>query len=195
MKTIWRALVIGAAMSAAGGTTALAEPDAGYGGKGGEVRGPRPHGRGGPGVPGMDFPHPRILKELGLSEDQQRKLKEQRLEAQKQRIRLQAEKAALELDLRNVLSTHPVKEGEAAKLAGKIADVDRRALLLRVETLGRFLAGLTPEQHRKMMDHQEEMREKRRAWREEMHKGWRGDGSEGPDGPGGDRGPDRPGAP
>mgnify|MGYP006320405231 CR=1 FL=1 len=39
-------------------------------------------------------------------------------------------------------------------------------------------SGLTPEQHRKMMDHQSEMREKRKAWREEMDRDWkRGRGS------------------
>jgi Spy/CpxP family protein refolding chaperone len=138
------------------------------------------HGHGGP---GMDFLHPRMLKKLDLSEDQLKALKEQRLAVQKKKIQLQSDKAIVELDLPNVLSTAPVKEAEAKKVAEKIADVDRKALLLRVETMSRFLAGLTPEQHRKVMDYQADMRERRKTWREEMKKDWkRGDGKRGPDG-------------
>jgi Spy/CpxP family protein refolding chaperone len=176
----------------AGMVFAAAAAWAGPGDKGGaeghgrEDRGSMHQGRGG--RPDFDFLHPRMLKDLGLSEEQQRKLKERRLEARKKRIQLQAEKSTLELELQNVLATHPVREAEAAKLAGRIADADRKALLLKVETMSRFLAGLNPEQHRKVIEHQEEMREKRRAWREEMRKGLSGglgeDGGEGGDGEG-----------
>jgi Spy/CpxP family protein refolding chaperone len=154
--------------------------------------GPGHHGRGhdGPGFGGgmghggPDFLNPRVLNALGLSEDQQKKVKEQALAMKKKKIQLQSEKQILELDLQNILSTAPVKEAEAIKIAEKIADVDRKALLLRVETMGRFLAGLTPEQHRKMMEHQSEMRERRKAWREEMDKDWkRGRGSKDGKGP------------
>jgi Spy/CpxP family protein refolding chaperone len=126
------------------------------------------------GRPDFGFLHPWILKDLGLSEEQRTKLKEQRLEARKKRIQIQAEKATLELELQNVLATHPVREAEAAKVADRIADLDRKALQLKVETMSRFLAGLNPEQHRKVIEHQEEMREKRRTWREEMRKGLSG---------------------
>lgn len=136
--------------------------------------GPRYEGMG-PGPGGMDFLHPKMLKELGLSEDQQKKIKDQKLAFQKRKIQLQSEKSILELDLQNVFSTAPVKEAEALKVAEKIAEVDKKLLLMRVEGMGRFLAGLTPEQHRKVMEHQAEMREKRKAWREEMRKGWRDD--------------------
>ena len=142
-------------------------------------------GRGGhgPGGMGIDFLHPKMMKDLGLTEDQQKKIKEQRLANQKKKIQFQSEKAILELDLQSVLSTVPIKEAEAIKIAEKLADVDRKALLLRVESMSRFLASLTPDQHRKMMEFQAEMREKRKAWREEMDKGWkRGDGHEGPEG-------------
>lgn len=154
---------------------------------------PERFGMGGPGMdgphrggmsgmgPGADFLHPGMLKELGLSEAQQKQMREQRLAFQKQRIQLQSEKSILELDLQNVLATAPVKEAEALKVAGKIADVDRKALLLRVESMSRFLAGLTPEQHRKVMEYQEELREKRKTWREEMHRGWKRQGRDGAD--------------
>jgi Spy/CpxP family protein refolding chaperone len=133
-------------------------------------------GRGGfPGMmgPGADFLHPRMLKELGLSEAQQKQMRDQRLAFQKQRIQIQSEKSILELDLQNVLATAPVKEAEALKVAEKIAAADRKALLLRVESMSRFLAGLTPEQHRKVMEYQAELREKRKTWREEMDRGWK----------------------
>lgn len=134
------------------------------------------------GRPDFGFLHPRILKDLGLSEDQRIKLRQQHLEARKKRIQIQAEKSTLELELQNVLATHPVREAEAAKVAERIADLDRKALLLKVETMSSFLAGLNPEQHRKVIEHQEEMREKRRTWREEMHKGFSGGpGEEGGD--------------
>ena len=56
--------------------------------------------------------------------------------------------------------------------------------------MSKFLAGLTPEQHRKVMERQAEMREKRKAWREEMSRGWkRGDRDDDDDGPRGGRHP------
>lgn len=159
---------------------AFAEKGGGHGMRDGEAAGKshkmgegRKHKHGKGGGYGMDFLHPRMLKKLDLSEEQMRMLKEQRLEAQKKRIELHAEKGKLELDLHQVFSTAPVKEEEAKKLAGKIADVDRKLLLLRVESMSRFLAGLTPEQHRKVMDYQADMRERRKTWREEMKKDWK----------------------
>jgi Spy/CpxP family protein refolding chaperone len=170
-----------AGIAVATATGAFAEPGGGPGMHGGEGHKMGEHGRkhkrGMGGGHGMDFLHPRMLKRLDLSEDQKRKLKDQRLEVQKKKIELHAEKAKLELDLHHVFSTVPVKEAEAKTLAGKIAEVDRKLLLLRVETMSRFLAELTPEQHRKVMDWQADMRERRKAWREEMKKDWkRGDG-------------------
>lgn len=166
-------------------------PDGHGGGHGRGKGGPgMPGGPGGPG--GMDFLHPGMLKDLGLSEDQQKRFKEQNLALRKKKIQIHSEKAILELDLQNVLSTSPVKEAEALKIAEKIAEADKKALLLRVETMSRFLAGLTPEQHRKVMERQAEMREKRKAWREEMGGSWkRGDRErDGEDGDGdGPRGP------
>lgn len=140
-------------------------------------------GRGGfPGLgPGADFLHPRLLKELGLSDAQQKQMQEQRLAFQKKKIQIQSEKSILELDLQHVLATAPVKEAEALKVAEKIAEADRKALLLRVESMSRFLAGLTPEQHRKVMEYQAELREKRKAWREEMDRDWKRHGREGAD--------------
>lgn len=152
-------------------------PD-GHGGGHGRGKG----GYGGPG--GFDFLHPGMLKELGLSEEQQKRFKEQKLALRKKKIQIQSEKAILELDLHNILSTAPVKEAEALRIAEKIAEADKKALLLRVEAMSRFLAGLTPEQHQKVMERQAELREKRKTWREEMSRGWKRGGPDGGEGHG-----------
>jgi Spy/CpxP family protein refolding chaperone len=112
----------------------------------------------------------RMLHELGLSADQEKKLREIHLAAGKKKIQLHAEKATLELDLRNVFATYPVDKSAAVNLAGKIADVDKRMILHRVETLSQVLGALTAEQHAKLLSMQEEWREKRRAWRDEFRK-------------------------
>lgn len=165
-------MILAAAFLMAGALGAGAEPP-GDGPDGHEMHGGPGMGPGGPGIGGMDFLNPRMMQSLGLSEDQKKKFKEKGLAMKKRKIQLQSEKSILELDLQNILSTVPVKEAEALKIADKIADVDKKALLLRVETMSRFLAALTPEQHRKMMEHQAEMRERRKAWREEMDRDWK----------------------
>ena len=135
-----------------------------------------PMGRGGPSEDreagsGMEVFSPRLLREIGLTESQQKTLRDYHLSAEKQRIQIRSEKALLELDLKNVLDVYPVKEEEARKIGGKIADLEKKLYILKVESWGHFLASLTAEQHKKAVDFQSEMREKRRAWREEMHKG------------------------
>jgi Spy/CpxP family protein refolding chaperone len=159
----FRKLGMGVALAMALGVAAHAQPG---------PPGPPP-GFGGPGGPGMGMGielNPRMFKQLNLTPDQERKLKEDRLASQKKKIQLFGEKATLELDLKNVLDTYPVKKADALKIADKIADVDKRITLQRVETLSTLLGYLTPEQHAKLMDLQEEWKEKRKAWKEEMQK-------------------------
>jgi Spy/CpxP family protein refolding chaperone len=159
----WRALGMGAALALAMGLSTQAQPPGFPGGH----EGPGGHG-GGMGM-GMDF-NPRMLRELHLAPDQERKLKEDRLAFQKKKIQLYGEKAALELDLKNIFSTYPVKRADALKLADKIADVEKRLTILRVDGMAQLLGGLTAEQHSKLIDLQDEWMEKRKAWREEMDK-------------------------
>jgi Spy/CpxP family protein refolding chaperone len=134
-----------------------------------------PQGRGpggGPGMSmgmGMDF-NPRMLRDLKLNPDQEKKLKDGRLAFQKKKIQLHGEKAVLELDLKNVLSTYPVNKAEAFKIADKIAEVDKKMMSLKIESMVQLLSGLTAEQHAKLMDLQEEWHEKRKAWMDEMRK-------------------------
>lgn len=136
---------------------------------------PGRRGHGGPGRDGgmgenaMDF-NPRMLRELKLSPEQETKLKVTRLAAEKRKIQLRGDKAMVELDLKNVLGTYPVNKTEALKLAEKIADADKKLLLLKVETMSLLMAGLTADQHAKLMTLQEEWQEKRKAWKEEMRK-------------------------
>jgi Spy/CpxP family protein refolding chaperone len=128
-------------------------------------------GRDGHGGSGMEmFLSPRMLHGLNLSADQEKKLKDIHLGAEKKKIQLHSEKATLELDLKHVLSTYPVNKPEAMRLADKIADVDKRMTLHRVETLTQVLGNLTSDQHAKLSALQDEWMEKRRAWREELRK-------------------------
>jgi Spy/CpxP family protein refolding chaperone len=140
---------------------------------------------GGPGM-GMEF-NPRMLRELHLSADQEKKLKDGKLAAQKKKIQLNSDKAIVELDLKNILSTYPVNKAEAMKLADKLAEADKKITTLRVESMVALLSGLTAEQHAKLVDIQEEWHEKRKAWMDEMRKD-RKDGKEGKDGGGKEHG-------
>jgi Spy/CpxP family protein refolding chaperone len=157
----WRRAGAGMGLALALALSAGAQPAAaGHGG---------PDGRDGLGM-GM-FLSPRMLHDLNLSADQEKKLKEIHLAAEKKKIQLHGEKATLELDLKNALSAYPVNKSEALRLAEKIADVDKRMTLHRVETLTQVLGNLTADQHAKMLVLQDEWMEKRRAWRDEWRKG------------------------
>jgi Spy/CpxP family protein refolding chaperone len=157
--------------------------------------GPEAHGPGGgrgghEGMGEVAF-SPRMLHELHLSADQEKKLKDIHLAAEKKKIQLHGEKATLELDLKNTFSTYPVNKSEALRLAEKIADVDKRMTMHRVETMTQVLGNLNADQFAKLQDLQEERMEKRRAWREEWWKdrgGRRGgkDEGKGPNPPDGD---------
>ena len=180
-KTGWRGalgLTLGMALAAA------AQPGPGHEGHGGP-------GMGGRGGMGMAF-SPHMLRELHLSADQEKKLKDIHLAAEKKKIQLHGEKATLELDLKNVFSTYPVNKSEALRLADKIADVEKRMTVHRVETMTQELGNLNADQFAKLQDLMEERMEKRRAWREEWGKARgekRGDHG-GPDQGGGPNPPD-----
>lgn len=116
------------------------------------------------------FLSPRMFHDLNLSPDQEKKLREIHLAAEKKKIQLHAQKATLELDLKNSLSIYPVNKSEAMALAEKIADVDKQITLHRVETLTQVLGNLTADQHAKLLTMQDEWMEKRRTWREEWEK-------------------------
>lgn len=160
----FRMLGMGFALALAFSLPAAAQPGEGPGREDHERHG----GHGGHGM-GFEF-NPRMMRELKLSPDQVSKLKADRLEAQKQKIKLFGEKATLELDLKNVLGTYPVDKAAAVKLAEKIADVDKRMTLQKVETLTRLLGSLTAEQHAKLLALQEEWIEKRKTWKAEMQR-------------------------
>lgn len=147
----------------------------------GDGRGPwrgGEHGEEGMGMGMMGPMSPHLLRDLKLTPEQEKKFKDQRLEVEKKKIQLHADRAMLELDLRNVLSTYPVNQGEAMKIGEKISDLEKKGVLLKVEAWSRFLSGLTAEQHRKLMDAQEEFRERQKAWHEMQghHDEWEGGG-------------------
>lgn len=176
-----RRMGMGAALALALSLAAQAGPGGMPGGSGG--RGPDGHGPGRPGGVGLEF-NPAMMRELHLSPDQEKKLKEGRLAVQKKKIQLHSDKAVLELDLKQILSTYPVNKAEALKLADKISEVDKKMLSLRIESMVQLLSGLTSEQHAKLIALQEEWHEKRKAWMEEMRK-YRREGRDGREGKGG----------
>lgn len=163
----------GARLFAAGAVMALSLAATGMAAPSGGGQSPGHYGRGGQ-ESGMF--NPRMLRELNLAPDQEKKLKEARLASQKRKIQLHGEKAILELDLKNLLATYPVNKAEILKTGEKIAEVERKITLQRIESMTQFLTSLTPEQHRKFVDLQAEWMEKRRAWKEEM-RGDKADGS------------------
>lgn len=163
-KTIWRSVGAGLGMALALALSAAAQP--GPGGRGHGGRGPGGHEEGGMGM----FLSPRMFHELGLSPDQEKKLREIHLAAEKKKIQLHAQKATLELDLKNSLTAYPINKSESMVLAEKIADLDKQITLFRVETLTQVLGNLTADQHAKLLTMQDEWMEKRRAWREEWEK-------------------------
>lgn len=169
MKGLALALMLGVAATAQPGHGPGGQGPGGQGGRGGKG------GHGGPDGAGMEMLNPRILRELHLNADQEKKLKDIRLAAQKKKIQLHAEKATLELDLKALLGAFPVNKAEALKLAEKIADVDKRMTLHKVETMTQVLAGLTAEQFAKLQNIQDEWMEKHRAWRDEMRRKGRWD--------------------
>lgn len=184
-----RRLGTGAALALALCLSAQADPAGqGPGGMPGGPKGRGPDGFGPGGGAGMEF-NPAMMRELQLSADQEKKLKDGRLAVQKKKIQLHSDKAILELDLKQILSTYPVNKAEALKLADRIAEVDKKMLSLRIESMVQLLSGLTSEQHAKLMVLQEERHEKRKAWMEEMRKdrkaGKYGNGGGGGNGKGG----------
>lgn len=167
-KMVWRRfgrrMGAGLGMALALALSAAAQPGPGGMGHGG--RGPGGHDEGGMGM----FLSPRMFHELGLSPDQEKKLRDIHLAAEKKKIQLHAQKATLELDLKNSLTAYPINKGESMALAEKIADLDKQITLFRVETLTQVLGNLTADQHAKLLTMQDEWMEKRRAWREEWEK-------------------------
>ncbi len=125
---------------------------------------------GGPEGPGPEIEplNPKLLRELDLTPEQQKKFKEAHLTVQKRKIQLQSEKAISELDLKNALTSYPVNKGEAMKAGEKVAEADRKLTLLKVESWSQFQAGLSAEQHHKLMDIQADLHSRRQAWREEF---------------------------
>lgn len=162
-RTVWRRAGAGMGLALALALSAAAQPGGPGMGPGGRGHG---HEEGGMGM----FLSPRMFHELNLSPDQEKKLRDIHLAAEKKKIQLHAQKATLELDLKNSLSIYPINKSEAMALAEKIADVDKQITLHRVETLTQVLGNLTSDQLAKLQTLQEEWMEKRRAWRDEWEK-------------------------
>lgn len=141
----------------------------------GEGPGDGPGRHGGKPEGGMGLFSPRMLAELKLTPDQEKRLKEGQAEFKKKKTGLREEKAKLETDLKALFSAYPVNSGEVMKTGEKIADVERRITLLRIEYMSRLHSGLTQEQHGKFQEMKAKWKEKHGAWKDgdKDKKGWR----------------------
>ncbi len=122
-----------------------------------------------------DMLRPGMMKELKLTSEQRRKIREYRVNHEKQAIQWHSDKAMAEIDLMKIMQTYPVHTADLIKQGDKIAAIDKQLHQMRLEGLGFFLEQLTPEQHQKFIELHEDMRQRRRDKFEGMRKnmGWR----------------------
>jgi len=127
---------------------------------------------------------PRMLAELKLTPDQEKRLKDEQADFKKKKTGLRDEKVKLETELKALFSAYPVNNAEIMKTGEKVADVDRRITLLRIESMSRLLSGLTPEQHKKFQELKAKWKEKHKGWKDggKDKKNWRKDRKDKQDG-------------
>lgn len=122
---------------------------------------PEPGGPGGPGGPGegKDLP-PKLIKKLGLTEEQQEKVKSIRMNAEKEKIKIEAELRIKQIDMQEQLEKKSVNEKEVSKLIDGIADLQKKMLENRIKTILALKKILTPEQQEKIKKFMEMRMEK-----------------------------------
>ena len=145
MKSISKTLIAITALVA----LALAQPP----GPGGMA--PCNKSMGGPGGK-RGFLNPMIIKELNLSAEQKKGLKEYRHKMKKEKIQLRSEIAQLEEDIRFKFSQYPLKKSDIEGLKKKLVDLHGKMTALKIDAMLHFLSKLTKEQHQKFVDLQEQ---------------------------------------
>lgn len=132
---------------------------------------PEPGGPGGPGGMGggKDLP-PQLIKKLGLTDEQQDKVQSIRMNAEKEKIKIEAELRIKQIDMQEQMEKKSVNEKEISKLIDAISDLQKKMLENRIKTMLALKKILTPEQQEKLKKFMEQRMEKF--------------GQNGPDGPG-----------
>lgn len=122
-----------------------------------------------------DMLRPGMMKELNLTSEQRRKIREYRINHEKQAIQWHSDKAMAEIDLMKIMQAYPVHTADLVKQGEKIHAIERQLHQMRMEGLGFFLEQLTPEQHQKFIELHEDMRQRRRDKFEGLRQnmGWR----------------------
>jgi Spy/CpxP family protein refolding chaperone len=122
-----------------------------------------------------DMLRPGMMKELNLTSEQRRKIREYHLDHEKKAIQLHSDKAMAEIELMKVMQAYPVHTAVLIKQGEKIDVLDKQLHQMRLEGLGFFLEQLTPEQHQKFIELHEDMRQRRKdKFRSMNHSmGWR----------------------
>jgi len=92
----------------------------------------------------------RMMKALGLSEDQQKQMKALRSAQQKEQIRLKAEVKIAHLELRDLVQQANGPSGAVATKVAKVGELQSRLLKQRVDFQLKRKAVLTDEQRKKL---------------------------------------------
>lgn len=122
---------------------------------------------------GKDLP-PQLIKKLGLTEEQQEKVQSIRRNAEKEKIKAEAELHIKQIEMEEEIEKKSVNEKEVFKLIEAISALQKKLLESRIKTMLALKKVLTPEQQEKMKKFMQQRKEK---------FGQNGQGD--PDGPGG----------
>ncbi len=108
------------------------------------------------GAHGRGFMNPMVIKELNLSAEQKKELKEYRHKMKKEKIQLHSEMAQIKEDIRFKFSQYPLNKSDVESLKKKLVSLHGKMTALRIDAMLHFLGKLTKEQHQKFVDLQEQ---------------------------------------
>lgn len=112
---------------------------------------------GGPG--GKDLP-PQLIKKLGLTEEQQEKVQSIRRNAEKEKIKAEADLRIKQIEMEEELEKKSLNEKEVFKLIDAISALQKKLLESRIKTMLALKKVLTPEQQEKMKKFMQQRKEK-----------------------------------
>lgn len=152
-------LVVAASLVTIGSFQALAKRGGGHGGYGENpgMMGKMERGPQGRSALGL-WNNPKIVEELGITDEQIAQLKEADFAAREKQIALQAELEATRLTMQKTFSADTIDRDAAVKLAQKTADIRGKMFVQRTENRLQALDILTEEQHDKLKELRVEFR-------------------------------------
>ena len=94
--------------------------------------------------------NPKIIQELGLTDEQVKELREADFAYREKRLQLKFKLAGLRLEMKRLFSTDPVNEAEVLQLAQKISDQKGNLFVRKIESRLEVRKLLTGEQRKKL---------------------------------------------